>query len=157
MEAERLAEIVKRMGRFVAGRDRCRFEVESYLARKKLCERADYPHVLAFLEEKGFVDEERFARNRVEYRLGQGYGPRYLSQEFRQLKIPDELARTALDLDEDEILEAARAALTRKRRQLTANGTPDDLNDRLVRYLQTRGFEYAQIKKLLSGGLELIE
>ena len=157
MDEERLSSILKQMGRYMSGRDRCRSEIELYLDRKRLCKRSESSAVLDSLEASGLLDEERFARYRLEYRLGQGYGPRYIQQEFRRLRIDDEVMGRVLDIEEELYIDAARSLLNRKRRSILKPGATEEPNQKLTRYLMGRGFSHTQTKRVLNGELEVLE
>ncbi len=151
-----LEEILKSIRRFIVTRDRCASEVRQHLERKKICPRDRAGAVIEYLQNAGLVDDRRFAANRVEYRLNQGYGPRTIQQELRRLRVTDEIISAALDLDERRFLDAARRILARKRDTLLRKGTGEPL-DKLTRYLIGRGFAPAHARRILGGELEALE
>ena len=156
MDEEKLEGIIKQIQRFLIQRDRCRSEVARYMERKRICRRDETDAILEHLEQAELLDEERFARNRVEYRISQGYGPRYMEQEFRRLRIAGEVIHAVLEIEEEVLLDAARRVLTRKRGSLRVED-PRELNEKLARHLMSRGFSHQHTRRLLSGDLEALD
>jgi len=108
---------------------------------------------VARLQEMGYLDDRRFARQWAEsaIRNGRGYGPR-LRMELARQRVPDEiaaevLASLAAEYDETDTL--ARL-LARKFAGFNPSSTTDREKRRVVQYLQRRGFSIAAIFKAFS-------
>ena len=104
--------------------------------------------VVARLQEAGYLDDRRFARQWAEsaVRSGRGYGPR-LRLELIRRGVPAEivagvLAAVAADYDESETL---GALLARKFAGFNPAAAPDREKRRVMQYLQRRGFSTAAI------------
>ena len=138
-------------------------EVRDYLYRKtlttkyknrrgELAEKQGYSpilttRVLEKLQQKGYVDDEHFARWWVETRnLMRGISLRKLTSELRakgvSSDIIDEVMGESNRRDEDELAKI----IAKKRRKY-----PDD--EKLVQYLARQGFGYEDIKAPLDRGV----
>jgi regulatory protein len=100
------------------------------------------------LEESGYLDDRRFARQWCEsaIRNGRGYGPR-LRLDLARQGIPAEivaelLESMAVEYDELEIL---KGLLSRKFAGFDPASAPDREKRRVMQYLQRRGFSTAAI------------
>jgi regulatory protein len=100
------------------------------------------------LQESGYLDDRRFARQWAEsaIRNGRGYGPR-LRLDLARRGVPAEivtdlLASLAVDYDEIETL---TALLSRKFAGFNPASASDREKRRVMQYLQRRGFSPAAI------------
>jgi regulatory protein len=103
---------------------------------------------IARLEESGYLDDRRFARQWAEsaIRNGRGYGPR-LRQDLARQGVPAEivadlLASMALEYDEMETL---TTLLSRKFSGFDPVSASDREKRRVMQYMQRRGFSPAVI------------
>ena len=108
---------------------------------------------VAHLQEMGYLDDRRFARQWAEslIRNGRGYGPR-LRMELARQRVPDEiaaevLASLAAEYDETDTL---ATLLARKFTEFNPSSATDREKRRVVQYLQRRGFSIAAIFKAFS-------
>lgn len=113
---------------------------------------ADY--ALAFLAERGLLDDGRFAESAVHSYERRGYGPLRIRQELRRRGVSREDTDAALeDFSADQ--DTLRALLDKKLK--------GDLSDpkqvqRAVAFLQRRGFSWGDIRKALAAyGAEIEE
>ena len=124
----------------LTGRARTRAELRTKLdSRQVPAEIAE--RLLDRFEEVGLVDDAAFARLWVESRQsGKGLAPRALAQELRRKGIPDEVAREALSVvDEDAQRDAARRLVRRKLRSVQRLDTATATR-RLVGMLGRKGY-----------------
>jgi regulatory protein len=125
-------------------RPRSRWEIQQYLKRKSPnpnCERT----VLSQLGERGFVNDEDFARRWVENRrLLKPISKRKLIMELKQKRISDEIIQLVLAEDEADEVEIIKAEIAKKRRLTRYQ---DDT--KLMQYLARQGYRYDDIKQAL--------
>jgi regulatory protein len=139
----------------LTGRARSRAEL-----RTKLDSRQVPPEIserlLDRFTEVGLVDDAAFARSWVESRqAGKGLAPRALAQELRRKGVPDDVAREALEVvDEEAQRDAARRLVRRKLRSLSRVDTATATR-RLVGMLGRKGYSsglaFAVVREELAG------
>ncbi len=130
---------------------RLRSEKELFyrLTRKKF-EPAVIKKIIAFLKEKGFLDDNEFARSWIASRAKRPFGPRRLRQELR-LKgvakdiIETELAKISAVYPEEEVVGRAARIRFEKLRGLE----PAKAKRRIYEYLLRRGFSPDVIRDAL--------
>lgn len=126
-------------------RPRSEWELRDYLARKDY-ERGTTDKILNKLSKKGYVDDADFARRWVENRrLLKATSKRRLVQELRQKRVPDEVIQSVLEQDETNDKDVLRGLVERKRKQ-----TKYQDNLKLMQYLSRQGYNYDDIKSVLS-------
>lgn len=129
----------------ISHRPRSEWELRDYLRRKGYDEPCT-GSVLVRLRERGYVDDEDFARRWVSTRrLLKHTSKRRLAQELRQKRIADSIVRDVLEQDETDETEVLREVVARKRRQ---SKYQDNL--KLMQYLSRQGFGYDDIKSVLN-------
>lgn len=125
-------------------RPRSRWEIETYLKRKKV----DVPlqqAIIGRLEKSNLIDDEAFARSWVESRrLLKPTSKRKLWQELKVKRISDDVISTVLAQDETDEASVLRELISRKRKQPKYQ---DQL--KLMQYLSRQGFSYGDIKAAL--------
>jgi regulatory protein len=130
----------------ISRRLRSRWEIEDYLKRKGYIPEV-IEQTVEHLAERGYVNDETFARRWVENRrLLKATSKRRLSQELRQKRIADVIVDQVLAEDETDELEVLKNLIERKRKQTKYQ---DDL--KLMQYLARQGFAYDLIKQALEG------
>lgn len=129
----------------IAHRPRSSWELESYLKRKTYDESV-INEVLGKLNERGYVDDEDFARRWVaNRRLLKPISSRRLHQELRQKRIDQEIIDKVLAEDETDEMHVLRELVDKKRKQ-----TKYQDNVKLMQYLSRQGFNYTDIKEVLN-------
>lgn len=130
--------------RLLSYRMRSLWEIKTYLKRKKYAQNV-INDTIDYLTEKGFIDDQQFAKQWVENRLLlKSVSIRQLRQELRQKGIDRALIDETLDgqaIDEVAILKD----LILKKRQQTKY--QDDF--KLMQYLARRGYSYEKIRVAL--------
>lgn len=130
----------------ISRRLRSRWELEDYLKRKDYAPEV-IERTIEHLAERGYVDDETFARRWVENRrLLKSTSKRRLAQELRQKRIADDIIDQVLAEDETDELEVLKDLVTRKRKQTKYQ---DDL--KLMQYLARQGYSYNDIRVALAG------
>lgn len=141
-----LGKAYERALNLLSHRPRSEWELYDYLKRKQYDEDV-IRLTLTRLREHGYVDDMAFARRWVENRrLLRPTNKRRLSQELRQKRIADEIIEQVLTEDETDEYAVLRELVDRKRQQ---SKYQDDL--KLMQYLSRQGFNYEDIKSVLSG------
>ncbi len=134
----------KAVYRFLSYRERSRGEVRHFLEQKGV---RNAEALLHRLETEGLLNDARFAQNRLEYRLRNGYGPLSIRQEFRAVHLEESLIdRLLAETEEKSFLEAALLHLERKSAQWSSRSHPTAA---ALRALQSRGFTSSQIRRAL--------
>ncbi|WP_137937329.1 recombination regulator RecX [Chitinivorax sp. B] len=130
--------------RILARREHSRTELAAKLAR--YCEdSAEIDTLLATLCEEGWLSDNRYAEQMVRHRNGQ-FGTRRIRQELREKGVASEIIDAELNAVMHDDLAVARALWQRKFGQLPDS---DKEKARQVRFLQSRGFGYDVILKIL--------
>jgi regulatory protein len=127
-------------------REHSRAELEQKLARKT-DDAEELAKLLDEFEQNGWLSDERFAGSAARHRKGR-FSQRFIVEELKQKGVTGETARTAVDaLEQDDY--ATALALWRQR-----FGTPpanQKEKARQVRFLQSRGFSFATILRIVRG------
>lgn len=104
-----------------------------------------------------FVDDSRFARSMVHYRVNQsGYGRRRISMELTMKRIPSDIIKEAIaeEIDEDAY-NAKLHTLLQSKADRAEDLSSWESRNKLYRWALGRGFEsekiIAALKKILSG------
>jgi regulatory protein len=126
-------------------RPRSRWEMESYLQRKKAAP-ALVELILNKLSNLNMLNDLEFARSWVaNRRLLRPTSKRKLQQELRAKRVTDEVITEVLDEDETDESDVLKDLVAKKRQQTRYKN--DDL--RLMQYLARQGFNYGDIKSAL--------
>lgn len=130
----------------ISHRSRSEWEIREYLKRKEY-EPDITEQAVGKLRERGYINDEDFARRWVESRrLLKATSKRRLSQELRQKRVSDEAIEKVLAADETDEAEVLKQLIERKRKQ---SRYQDDM--KLMQYLNRQGFQYDNIKRAMSG------
>lgn len=124
----------------LARRDHARAELRAKMVRKFGPEAALEP-ILAWCEEHGFLDDQRFVGSFVRSRIERGQGPTRIRAELRQRGIADSLTGDALKAAQCDWFALAREVRQRRFREF-----PTDRKEKAkqLRFLQARGFDAEQ-------------
>lgn len=129
-------------------RDRSVGEMQEKLQRKEF-EEKEIAQTMAFLIEKDFLNDERFARNFVRFKKSlKPTGKYYLQNKLHQKKIDKDITLKVLSEnidDADEISEAADRWLSHHK-----NITKEKLYEKLSRHLLSRGFEWEKVREVIA-------
>jgi regulatory protein len=128
----------------ISHRPRSAWELQDYLRRKDYDE-ATQTVILERLTERGYIDDEEFARRWVaNRRLLKSTSKRRLQQELRQKRVADDIIKKVLDEDETDEFEVLRELIAKKRAM-----TKYQDQQKLMQFLARQGFSYDQIKTAL--------
>lgn len=129
----------------LARRPRSAGEISEYLKRKKYTA-GEVEKILNTLSKKGYIDDAAFARSWVENRrLLKPTSRRKLILELKQKRVSEEIIRRVLDEEPDDEKEIIRKIIAKKQHQ-----TRYQDRQKLMQYLARQGFNYSDIKSVLS-------
>jgi regulatory protein len=141
---------VYRVIELVSRRPRSKWEIEDYLKRKKY-EAKEIAKIIKSVDDKGYVNDEDFARRWVENRhLLKPISVRKLRLELKQKRVGEETIQKVLGDDDTDEKEVLKELIDKKRRQ-----TRYQDEQKLISYLARQGFNYGDIKDVLSGQNDL--
>lgn len=119
--------------RLLDRRDYTKKQLEDKLNSRGVAER-DIIEVINYLKEKGYVDDERYARNYVYFRLKRGYGKKRIRFELLNKGIDEAIIDKALGLQDEQ----ADEVFLKKYELLRGK---KNLKKKLFDYMQRRGFD----------------
>ena len=126
--------------RLLDRRDYTKKQLEDKLKSRGVAER-DIIEVINYLKEKGYVDDERYARNYVYFRLKRGYGKKRIRFELLNKGIDEAIIDKALGLQDEQ----ADEVFLKKYELLRGK---KNLKKKLFDYMQRRGFDSQTIFSL---------
>ncbi len=127
-------------------RDMSRIQFEQKLAKKEFTPE-EIAEAVVWCEAEGWLNESRYAEVMAR-RLGQKYGGSRIAQTLKQKGVGDDIVNDTMAAIKDGEFARAHAVWSRK-----FDAIPDSAEQRAkqTRYLQSRGFGFAVIKKVLAG------
>ena len=107
--------------------------------------------VIDRLVKERYIDNERYARAFVKDKIRyNNWGRRKVQQALWMKRISDDIQQQVLDeIDEKEYLNVLVPLLKQKRRTIKANNDYE-LNQKLVRFALSRGFDFGIIRQCLT-------
>ena len=129
-------------------RDRSHHEVKQKLRDMGVWSR-DVEQAIGQMIEENLLNEERYVRSFIRgHFYNKKWGRKKIRYELSQHRIPDRLITRCMDeIDEDDYEQCVQQLIEKKRKELT--GTPWERRQKLSRYLQQKGFSYAEFKAFL--------
>ena len=145
-------------------------EQEAYLQLAALCAQAEHceqemrdkmkrweidpdaqDRIVDRLIKERYIDEERYARAFVKDKIRYNkWGRRKVQQALWMKRISDDVQQRVLDeIDEKEYLNILVPLLKQKRKTIKANNDYE-LNQKLVRFALSRGFDFGVIRQCLT-------
>lgn len=140
-------EALSSLRRFLSVRERSESEIRTRLIQKGIRSHGLIATVMERLRIDGFLNNERFALNRIESRINRGYGPIYIKHELSALRIESDTVSGLLSLFPDErfipkaieYIEAKLPGLIRD----------EDARTKITSGLMRRGFSKSQIDEAM--------
>lgn len=126
--------------------------METKLRRKEF-EDKEIAETMAFLIEKDFLNDQRFAENFVRYKkIIKPVGKYYLRNKLMEKKIPAEIIEKILAETPDESSEIEESAT----RWIAKNKKVprEKIYEKLSRHLISRGFEWEKVKEVVDNELK---
>ena len=107
--------------------------------------------IIARLVKERYIDNERYARAFVKDKIRYNkWGRRKVQQALWMKRISDDIQQRVLDeIDEKEYLDVLIPLLKQKRKTIKANNDYE-LNQKLVRFALSRGFDFSIIRQCLT-------
>ena len=136
---EEQSEIRNKVIKYLARREHSRYELYKKLNRKDY-NRSNINQILDELEDKDYINDERFARSWIKSRLRlKPRGPRLIKKELAQKGVAKSLQdRLIFELvSEEKELEMAEKL---SRKWLRKKRDKENLDKKLYRYLSNKGF-----------------
>jgi regulatory protein len=142
-------EIVSASLKLLAMRDMSRIQFVDKLTKKEFNEH-DINEAVAWCEAEGWLNEPRYAEVAAR-RLSHKYGASRVAATLRQKGVDDETVMSTIAAMKDGEFSRARSVWARK-----FDALPDasEIRAKQTRYLQSRGFSFAVIKRVLSGEVD---
>ncbi len=129
----------------LARRARSEWEIRDYLKHKDY-DNSAIDQIINKLTEKGYIDDQKFARAWVDNRrLLKSVSKRKLWTELKQKHVADDIIKIVLEDDATDERQVIRDLVAKKRQQTRYQ---DDT--KLMQYLSRQGFKYDDIKAEMS-------
>ena len=140
--------------RILERRDHALGELRQKMKRKYPQQPDDVEAILSYLQETGVIDDARFAREFVHYLQSTNpKGRLRLRQELQKKGIESEVIQATLaELDDDET-ELARQLAERKAASFPAGLERQKQQERLYRFLVSRGFDFGTARTVAQQAL----
>ncbi len=139
-------DALSRLAAYCSTAEHCRAEVTEKLQRWGIPYDA-INRIISRLEQEKYIDEERFCRAFIhdKYRFAK-WGKIKIGQALQLKKIPQRVFSPYLDeIDEDEYSAILKDLLAAKRKSIHAEDE-FELNNKLIRFALSRGFEMKDIR-----------
>ncbi|MCH8961348.1 MAG: RecX family transcriptional regulator [Bacteroidetes bacterium] len=136
---------------YLGYRARTEHEVRQKLARSGFDE-AVAERTVARLRERGYLDDEAYARSYVQARFrNRGYGPGRLRSDLHRRGVARGLIDAVLEalVDQEDMLEAARRHAEKRWPRLAAEADAFKRRKKLSEYLVRRGFSYDTARRVV--------
>lgn len=150
-----IEEIQRKIEQYCIYQDRCHKEVEKKLKEFTLIPEAK-EQILINLLQDNFLNEERFAKSfaRGKFRI-KHWGKQRITRELKFREISSYNIKTALkEIDEQEYLQTIHN-ITEKRKQITTESNPYKLKQKLIGFLQRKGYEMDLVYKVVNDITEI--
>lgn len=139
-------ELVSKALAMLSRRDMSRSEFITKLIAAEYS-KEDVEAVADWCASEGFLNEARFAEGNAR-RLGVKYGARRVGATLKQKGVPEEVVAETMAALKDTELARAQALWLRKFHEPASDSNE---RNRQIRYLQSRGFGFDVIKKVITG------
>lgn len=128
----------------LARREHGYYELKQKLLRKGY-ENEHVEHVLHSLVLNGLQSDYRFVESYVQRRARKGFGPKHIAHELRKKQISNELISKIMSLSDNNWYEEIKRIWQKKFGQKVFS--QEVIKSKQIYFLQSRGFDLAQIKK----------
>jgi regulatory protein len=145
--------------RYLTIRNRSEKEIHEYLVKKQLALEVIH-HLIIFLKEKKFLDDEAFARSWIRSRARVRPKGKYLvTIELQQKGIDREIIEKVFAEENEEVpdeITQARTLIVRRMERLRG-ASKQELYQKVGAFLSRRGFSWEVTKKAIDSFLESCE
>jgi regulatory protein len=142
-------EALNKVASYCSSAEHCRAEINDKLQRWGIAYEA-IARILSRLETEKYIDDERYCRAFVKdkFRFAK-WGKVKIAQGLYMKKISsDTVWRYLNEIDEEEYLQVLNGLLASKRKSIHARNEYE-LNQKLIRFAMSRGFEMKDIKRCI--------
>ena len=140
---------------FLARREHSHYELQQKLTLKfPDAEVASLLSVIDRLKRENLQSDERFTEAYVRYRKARGFGIRHIQQDLRARRVDDRLLGQYLFEDDEDWNKIAMRLVVKKLGDSGKVDFGDRRHKRIVRFLESRGFQVAHIKVALDPRLK---
>jgi|TARA_B100000959_G_scaffold181446_1_gene189774 regulatory protein len=140
---------------FLARREHSHYELQQKLAAK--FPDADHSVLLSAIErlrQENLQSDERFTEAFIRYRKSRGFGMRHIQQDLKLRGVDDRLLEKYLFEDDEDWMKIVQGLVVKKLGNVQKLEFGDSAHRRLVRFLESRGFQSTQIQYALSARLK---
>ncbi|MDG3089045.1 recombination regulator RecX [Vibrio hannami] len=127
-------------------RDHGRFELLQKLKSKGYSE-GDAEKAVQYCVESNYLNDLRYAQSQVRQHVSKGHGVNRIKQELSFKRVDEELIYRAIESEEVDWFELAKAVAEKKFKGKKASDQKEYAKQ--VRFLQYRGFDFEQINYAL--------
>ncbi|MBQ9642266.1 MAG: RecX family transcriptional regulator [Bacteroidaceae bacterium] len=149
------AQALQRLAALCAKAEYCGADIQRKLARWQLdadpdADQTAKQHILDRLAKDGYIDEARYAHAFVRDKFRYNHwGQQRIARELRLRRIPQTLIDDALEeITPHDALHTLRQLVQRKRSSVTGR-SPYEINQKLIRYALSRGFDMDDILRVV--------
>ncbi len=144
-----LEEIQQKMANYCIYQDRCHYDVEKKLSEYDLIPEAK-DHILLFLMQHDFLNEERFAKSFARGKFNQKHwGKNRIKRELKFRKINNRLIDTALlEIDSRDYFKTLEMLYLKKNKEIKESN-PYKKRQKIYQHLIYKGFESDLILDLM--------
>lgn len=133
----------------IALRDYSSFEMKNYLIKKKDLNEEQVDVVIALLEKRRFIDDERFLRDRIDYLRSQNRGNYRILEELEKKGFSENVINQALmneDLDDyiERGIERAQHFLKTQNK-----GSKRQRQEKLTQHLVRQGYDFTHASRIV--------
>ncbi|MBN2213893.1 MAG: RecX family transcriptional regulator [Bacteroidales bacterium] len=142
-------EALSRLQKICSQQEKCLFDINRKLTDWKIPVN-QAAHILEKLKNDNFIDEIRYSKSFVKdkFRFNE-WGKIRLAYTLRQKKIDERIIQDALaEIDETEYISSVIKLLEKKRKTLK-DRNKNILKAKLIKFLQSKGFEFSVIQQAL--------
>ena len=150
MKVKTEQEAYLQLAALCAQAEHCEQEMRDKMKRWEI-DAATQDSIIARLVKERYIDNERYARAFVKDKIRYNkWGRRKVQQALWTKRISDDIQQRVLDeIDEKEYLDVLVPLLKQKRKTIKANNDYE-LNQKLVRFALSRGFDFGIIRQCLT-------
>jgi len=145
-----LGPIIARIHHYCAYQERCSLEVDRKLMQWNVSA-VKIRKIMRYLQEEGFIDDERYARMfvRGKFHINK-WGRVKIRYELRNRTIPEHLVNKAIgEIGEDDYLGTIRELVLKKMSEIK-NEKHLNIREKIITFVTGKGFEFDLISKVLT-------
>ena len=136
---------------YLARREHSTFELHEKLLNK-------YPNLtikeldiaLNQLQNENLLSDERFTESYIRYRKGRGFGYKHIKAELGVRRVDPIIIAKYLFIDDDDWEKIALDLVSKKVRYQDQTQYGSKLHQKIIRFMESRGFTVHEIKKALN-------